>query len=306
MDILDFIERGKVKRFFHTRNKLSFKGAIYHTTQRAPGKELLFVEDSDYLYMLHLMKEWIKKFDLDVLSFALMSNHVHILIKLGEANLSLAMKNLFERYADYFNKKYERKGPVFCKPYRAALCLDESYLLAASVYIHLNPVRAGLVQDPAEYRWSSFSLFTTDKNVETFVNYRYILEILDKDIKVARRLYKKLVFDARFIQMKDVLENPRALEIFRNDIFKYVKNIFREEKRKNFAVVNILDEEILEQKISELKKKQRLRKPQEIQARKFLIEQLRSRGYKVEEIAQRLKISKRSIYNALTSQISVA
>ena len=77
-----------------------------------------------------------------------MPNHVHFLLRQNEANLHEAMRDLFSRYARRHNKKYERKGHLFGGRYRQAVCLDESYFLAVSLYIHLNPVRAGLVVQP--------------------------------------------------------------------------------------------------------------------------------------------------------------
>ena len=71
-----------------------------------------------------------------------MPNHVHLLLSPTESNLYDAMRDVFARYAMMFNRKYERKGHLFGGPYRQAVCLDDSYLLAASLYIHLNPVKA--------------------------------------------------------------------------------------------------------------------------------------------------------------------
>ena len=90
--------------------------------------------------MLGLLKEISGKHALTVLSFCLMPNHVHLLLKTGEKNLDQAMRDLFSRYATWFNRKYERKGHLFGGPYRQAVCLDDAYLLAVSIYIHLNPV----------------------------------------------------------------------------------------------------------------------------------------------------------------------
>ena len=70
-----------------------------------------------------------------------------------------AMRNLFSLYARVFNKKYKRRGHLFGGPYRQAVCLDDSYLLSVSLYIHANPVRAGIVGAPQDYRWSSIRLY---------------------------------------------------------------------------------------------------------------------------------------------------
>jgi len=296
MDIVDLIDKGKVKRFFQVRDRLIFEGAVCHITQRAPGKEPLFVEKNDYLYMLHLIKENSKKFNYEIFAFTLMLNHLHLLIRLRKVNLSEAMKVLFETYARYFNKKYERKGPVFCKPYRGALCFDDVYLLAASIYIHLNPVKAGLVERPSEYRWSSYLPYGGKKEVKTFLNYRFILKMLDNDLEEARKYYRELIAAAMQIRMKNVLEDPKGMETFKNNFFRFLKKIVPDKNMEGVSKIDALNNEALEMKINELNKKKRLRQPQEMKARKFLIEQLISRGYKVKEIAQKLNISRVSVY----------
>ena len=112
-------------------------GLVSHITQRAAGKEPLFLEDADRLYMLGLLKDISHKQSINVYAFCLMGNHVHILLSNQEENLYDAMRDLFSRYAMWFNKKYERKGHLFGGPYRQAVCLDDGYLVTASVYIHL-------------------------------------------------------------------------------------------------------------------------------------------------------------------------
>jgi len=299
MEFFNLMEEGKIKRFFQVRNKVAFEGAIYHITQRAPGREPLFIEKADYLYMLHLIKENVKKFDYELFCFALMPNHLHLLIRLNKTNLALAMKNLFGAYALYFNKKYERKGPVFCKPYRAALCLDENYILAASVYIHLNPVKAGLVQNPSDYRWSSYLLYGGDETINTFLNYDFVLNILHSDIKKAKVMYRDLASEAKKEKAKDVLENPKALDEYKNTIFRLIRHKLPKERIKTIAAKDTLDSANLEEKINETDFRKRLRKPQEIKARKFLIQQMLSRGYKHGEIAKKLNISRTTLYNIL-------
>jgi len=291
-DIIDLIEDGKIRRYFATRNKLSFKGAVTHITQHATGKELLFIEESDYLYMIHLMKKIAKKFIFNVLSFVLMSNHMHMLIKLEEENLSTAMKDLFEIYAKFFNKKYGRKGHVFCGPYRYALCLDESYLLSSSIYIHLNPVRAGLVKNPQDYRWSSCNLFLSYVKKDTFIDYKFILSLLNEDIGKAMEQYRQLLERMLLKNKIDILENNKALEFFRDSLVEVLSGI------KDIQSGLSGDEDI-EQKIRILKETKRLRDPQELRARKFLVEQLMARGYSVADIAKRLNLSRPAVYNIL-------
>ncbi|MBU4590242.1 MAG: hypothetical protein KKG01_04895, partial [Candidatus Omnitrophica bacterium] len=196
------------------------------------------------------------------------------------SNLAKAMGKLFQAYAIYFNKKYERKGHVFCGPYRSALCFDENYLLAASLYIHANPVKAHLVNNPADYRWSSCALFLNNVEKDTFVDYRFILTMLDNDISRGRLKYGGLLERIDVNQLKDALEHPDALEYIREHC--------------------LLGDEDMYAEIEELKAKTRVKiGAQERQSRRFLIEQLRSRGFKVSEIAKKLNISRQSVHSYL-------
>ncbi len=298
MDALDLAAQGKIGGIFFTRNKISYEGAVYHIIQHAPGREPLFVERGDYLYMMHCMKTNVSRYKYDLFSFVLMSNHLHLLIRLNKNNLSEAMKELFRIYAVYFNKKYERKGPVFCTPFRASLCLDETYLIAASVYIHLNPVKAGIVNTPSEYKWSSYSLYEKEGVPNTFINYKFILHTLSDDIRAARRSYRNCV-EGMMQNIKEIgsEETPNMLKKFRT---RFIEKYWSR-KNQNTPDKNILSEEELNSQIQELTQKKRLVTPQDIKARRFLIEQLQARGYTKEEIAKKLNISVRNLYRIMSN-----
>ncbi len=122
MDPLDLIRDGKIKRYFRATRKLNAPNMVSHITQRAAGKEPLFLEDGDYLTMLGLLKEIANKCILRIYAFCLMPNHIHLLLSPEEKNLYDAMRDLFSRYAMKFNRKYERKGHLFAGPYRQAVC----------------------------------------------------------------------------------------------------------------------------------------------------------------------------------------
>jgi putative transposase len=294
-DIIDLIEQGKVRRYFRARNKCCFEGAVSHITQHASGAEPLFLEDPDYLYMLHLMKEVLCEFKCKVLSFALMPNHIHLLLKFLESNMPHAMKILLQRYAVYFNKKYQRRGHVFSGAYRSALCFDDSYLLAASLYTHINPVKKGLVKNSIDYKWSSAALFLDIAEKEAFVDYKFILEMLDDNICRAKAKYKNLLEKIDISRMNNVFEQPCALDI--------MVGILKVINKKWCANHSLPDDCDIEEKITQLNKRRRLVNPREIKARMFLIEQLKSRGFNCSEIAEKLNLTRQTI-NKLQSQYS--
>lgn len=283
MEIQDQLEAGIRKGFLTTKKRIVFEGAIYHVTQRAPGKELIFLEDSDYLYFLKLLKTAAHKFFLKVYSFALMPNHVHLLFKTTRANLSGSMKNLFERYAEYFNKKYCRKGHVFCGRFRASLCNDATYFLTVSAYIHLNPLRSGLCDNVRDYKWSSIRLFL-DKNAKTFVQYKNVLSIIDSNLDEARKNYSSL--------MLALLEkrSPNCGSSMKH-LLSYGINITR---RASVIPENTNTDEMV--RLFDINNK---RNPESLKARKYAIEQLLSEGYAYSEVQDKLSISKATFYRLI-------
>lgn len=302
MDIYKLIEEGKIKRFLRARNKLNYSGLVSHITQHASGRDPLFIEDGDYLYMLKLLKEVSRKYQLSVFSFCWMTNHLHILLRQKEKNLPEAMHSLFLRYALYFNRKYSRKGHLFSGTYRQAACFDDHYLIVSSIYIHLNAVRAGLVGHYSRYRWSSWRLYCEDKETDSFVDWRFILSMIAGDYSVAREKYRKMLEEAIVYRMREVQEAKTAMCEFviwmRKSrsclIFKGMKGKTIDFWPKGYAS----DSEIMEA-IESLKEKKRLTKPGDIKARKFAVEQLQVRGYSVREIAKYMGLSPFTVYKIL-------
>ncbi len=305
MDPIELIKQGKIKRFFRATRKLNTPNLVYHITQRAAGSEPLFLEDNDYLFMLGLLKEIAQNNALRMYAFCLMPNHVHLLLSPMEENLSDAMRDLFARYAMKFNRKYERKGHLFGGPYRQALCLHNSYVLAASLYIHMNPVEADLTKDPLEYRWSSIRLYYEDGAPKSFLNPEFILSLLSENEFEGRRRYRNLLNAGSELPAGHVLEQEDAIEDFRSKLVSTFSSLFRriDKKRRisNISGMDLLTIEEMEERIRAVKKEYSLTKPSGRKARKHLIEQLIARGYKRAEIAGRLGVSIKTVYNILKS-----
>jgi REP-associated tyrosine transposase len=109
MDPLDLISQGKIKRFFRATGKLTQPGVISHITQRAAGKEPLFLEDDDYLMMLGLLKKSSEKSNIRIFAFCLMENHIHLLARPEGRNLQDPMRDIFSQYAGRFRKASNRE-----------------------------------------------------------------------------------------------------------------------------------------------------------------------------------------------------
>ena len=303
MDLDELIQQGRVKRIFRAKRKLTVPDVVSHITQRAVGKEPLFLEDGDYLYMLANMKDIARKRSLDFYAFCLMPTHVHILVSPREDGLHEAMRDLFSRYAMMFNRKYERKGHLFAGPYRQAVCLDDSYLLAASLYIHMNPARAGLVSEPRGYRWSSVQLFHDSGTPKSFVESEFVLRLLGRNDGERKKIYSDLLDKSLSLAPGDVLEQADSVRQLRKTLARVFPGVFSSVgKKKQIAKrtgMELLEEEELEQGVRAMKTRNMRITPETKKARRFLMEQLIARGYKREDIAAMFGVSVRTVYNML-------
>jgi len=307
--MLDSTGQGKIKRHFRARRKLKTPNLVSHITQRAAGKEPLFLEDKDYQYMLWLLREVARKYSLTLYAFCLMPNHVHLLLSPNEENLYEAMQSLFSRYAMMFNRKYERKGHLFGGPYRQAVCLDDVYLLTASLYIHLNPVRAKLADGPLDFRWSSCGLYTADNAPQSFVTPGFVLNILSGDKSEKKAKYQKLLQHGGQLNIEEVMEEKEAIERFRRALSSKMPSFLKWIVKKTQTATSLpssadlLDMDELERQIQEMKTRDFPNKPESYKAKKFLIEQLIARGYTKGEIAEQLEMSRKSVYNILKASL---
>lgn len=256
--------------------------------------------------MLANLKDISKRRSLDVYAFCLMPNHIHLLVSPREDELHEPMRDLFSRYAMWFNKKYERKGHLFAGPYRQSVCLDDTYMLAASLYIHMNPVRAGLIDDPTEYRWSSINLYHNENAPPSFVKPDFVLGLLANESNMQKQAYTGLLKKSVSLVEEDVIEHYNAVQKLKTALVKIFPLVFSGvEKNRQIARhtgVDLLDESELDRRINGFRKGVPITSPESKKARRFLIEQLIARGYKRDEIAAKIGMSVKTIYNILKTE----
>jgi putative transposase len=134
-------------------------GAPVHVIQRGNNRSACFVSDQDRAFYLFHLSRALERFGCALHAYCLMTNHVHLLLTPDEEeSCGLLMKQVGQLHSQYFNKLYRRSGSLWEGRFRSCLVQCEVYLLTCYCYIELNPVRAGLVQHPGEYRWSSYSV----------------------------------------------------------------------------------------------------------------------------------------------------
>ena len=148
-------------------SRLTLPGYPHHIIQRGNNRQAIFTTVADYEFLLGLIDANAKKFEVELHAYVLMSNHFHLLATpKTNTGLPQMMQAVGRSYVRYFNDLQGRSGTLWEGRYRSTLIQTDRYLLACMTYIDLNPVRAGLVQDPRDYPWSSHGSYVglrTDK-----------------------------------------------------------------------------------------------------------------------------------------------
>ncbi|MFW6202115.1 MAG: transposase [Gemmatimonadota bacterium] len=137
-------------------------GATFHLTSRLHDREALFTPKLR-TGVVTILRECVAFADLDVFAYVVMPNHLHLVVRQGEAPLSRFMQPLLRRTALLIQRSYGREGHVFERPYRDKPCASPYHLRNAIVYTHLNPVRAGLCAEPGAYAWSSYGAWVGER-----------------------------------------------------------------------------------------------------------------------------------------------
>lgn len=137
--------------------RIEVKGFPQHLIQRGNNRHPCFFTDSDRRHYLRWLKQAATKYGAEIHTYVLMSNHVHLLVTgKEEGALGHVMQSLGRRYVRYINETHGRSGTLWEGRFRSNIVEGDRYLLACYRYIELNPVRAGIVDKPHQYPWSSF------------------------------------------------------------------------------------------------------------------------------------------------------
>lgn len=139
------------------RRRFRIPGLPYHVVQRGNNRVDIFRATDDYQLFVALLRHTLDVVGLEIHAYVLMRNHFHLLVTpLEPTSLERAMHRIDFQYARYINDRYKRTGTAFEGRYRCTAIDSESYWYRCMRYVELNPVRAGIVADPAAYTWSSY------------------------------------------------------------------------------------------------------------------------------------------------------
>lgn len=189
--------------------RLCLPGVPQHVVQRGNNRHACFFTDQDYPRFLDTLQHSAERFEVKVHAYVLMTNHVHLLLTHARAGaVSRMMQSLGRSYVRYVNEHYQRSGTLWEGRFKSTLVDTERYFLAVSRYIELNPVRAGMVEHPMNYPWSSYRSNALGESTELLTPHPCYLTLGGSDHQ--RQVCYRGLFDQRFIDQIEQQTGRRA------------------------------------------------------------------------------------------------
>jgi REP element-mobilizing transposase RayT len=173
--------------------RIEFPGAIYHVTSRGNARAVIFVDDGDRNLFLETLAQVVERFNWLCHGYCLMDNHYHLMIETPEGNLAAGMRQLNGVYTQRFNRRQRRVGHLFQGRFKAIVVDRDSYLLELCRYVVLNPVRARMVRQVRDYRWSSYRASAGIEKAPAFLTCDWVLSQFGQHAGHARGAYREFV-----------------------------------------------------------------------------------------------------------------
>ena len=200
--------------------RIEFEGAFYHITSRGNLRDRIFFDDKDREKFLEILRRTKERYGYLLHAYALMENHYHLFLETPKANISQIMQNINTSYTVYVNKRHKRFGHLFQGRFKGILVDKETYLIVLTRYIHLNPVRAGIVKSPENYRWTSYREYMgTCKEETSLVDTAETLSYFSKTKNTAMKAYREFV-EAGISKENNPFEEVEAGIILGSEKFK--------------------------------------------------------------------------------------
>ena len=173
--------------------RIEHEGAVYHILSRGNRAEFIFQDDSDKDLFLQIIARAVERYGLEVYAYCIMGNHYHLLTGIPVGMLSKAMHMIQSSYGSHLRRQREWIGHVFAGRYKSLCVEKEGYLLELSRYIHLNPVRAGIVERPEDYPWSSYRFYLAKEEKPRWLSLEWLLQEYGTTYWAAQRRYRQFI-----------------------------------------------------------------------------------------------------------------
>jgi len=226
--------------------RIQYAGAFYHVTSRGNERKAVFRNDRDREKFLSYLQSAHERYGGIIHVYCLMDNHYHLLLGTPRGNLSEILHHINGAYTTYFNVKRQRSGHLFQGRYKAILVEKDAYCQELSRYIHLNPLRGGMVKDLMRYPWSSYPYYIGLKKKPSWLETGDILGYFGHEGVRAQRKYRSYVEEAIGIELKDPLATVFASTFLGSrEFIKQVRQstkILEDPDTRNIPVLKALKE----------------------------------------------------------------
>lgn len=190
-------------------------GIPQHLIQRGNNRQICFAAEADFAAYAHWLREASEKYRVAIHAWVFMTNHVHILATpQAQGGISRMMQKVGRHYVRYFNRVYRRTGTLWEGRFKSCIVDADNYLLVCQRYIELNPVRANMVDDPVEYRWSSYRSNGLGKPARLWRPHPVYLQLGETEparLLNYRRLFKAHIDDALLDDIRGATNKGLAL-----------------------------------------------------------------------------------------------
>ncbi len=172
--------------------RLDAPGTLHHVIMRGIDRGAIFIDDEDRKEFMRRLGSLARESGTQIYAFALMTNHVHLLVRSGASGISTFMRRLLSGYAAYFNRSHNRVGHLFQNRYKSIICQEDAYFEKLVAYIHLNPLKAGIVDSfeaLERYPWSGHAIIMKHLHHDWF-DREYVLQFFGTREGLARKAYQ--------------------------------------------------------------------------------------------------------------------
>jgi putative transposase len=172
--------------------RIDYPNAVYHITNRGVNRQPIFFQEDDYQKFLDRLAQIHQRMKVIIHGYCLMPNHYHLEITTPESNISRSIQWLNQSYATYINIRHQRSGHLFQGRFKSVVIEIESHLAALTRYIHQNPIRAGIISNPIEYKWSSYRAYLGMDKIP-WLNTSVTLKRFGRTLPEQRKNYREFI-----------------------------------------------------------------------------------------------------------------
>jgi putative transposase len=206
--------------------RIAPKEHVYHILTRGNNRQDIFKDKKDYKKYIEILQRYKERYKFKLYHYVLMKNHVHLVLETihGGGSLAEIMKGINLSYAQYYKNRYKHIGHFWQDRYKSIIISKDKYLLTCGSYVELNPVRARIVEDPKDYRWSSYNRYAYGKK-DTVGDEHPIYKELSEDETERRKRYREFV--KGILKEKNAMEGEMARRVVYGSE-DFIKNLTRE------------------------------------------------------------------------------